>query len=420
MNGCPSDLALNMPEGMARIAGQINSWKGDAVEYVKVDMETDTYETAIDGFYHFDVPMHEAYKITPVKDKNPLNGVSTFDLVLISKHILNIQPFHSPYQWIAADANGSNTVTAFDMVQLRRLILAMDKDFKNNTSWRFIPADYDFTSANPLTEDFEEFYQIDSLSKNLLMNFIAVKIGDVNGNAKPNSLYTSEVRSSKEVFQMEVVDQLLKAGETYNITFSTKQLAQIQGYQFTLQLDDIQVEQVTEGIMHLNHFGLQGLDKGQITASWNQETVDGRQWTVDGSENLFTLQLVALQDVALSEILSIGESPTAVEAYDNTGKIMDIQLAFTTSSTMDSFELYQNAPNPFKETTHIKYSLPGDSEVQLVLRDETGRVLEVIRKDGKAGRNEIRLEEMKQTTGFIYYQLITKFGTKSRKMLQVK
>jgi len=122
---------------LALVSGQVMSWKGDAVEQVMMRTSHENYETQADGVYHLNLPMHSDYMLTPEKDRNPLNGVSTFDLVLMTKHILDIQPFVSPYQWIAADVNRSGTVTAFDMVQLRRLILAIDDKFHHNTSWRF-------------------------------------------------------------------------------------------------------------------------------------------------------------------------------------------------------------------------------------------------------------------------------------------
>jgi hypothetical protein len=76
--------------------------------------------------------------VTPTKDDNPLNGVSTYDLVLISKHILGLEPLGTPYKMIAADANKSGSITTFDIVELRKLILGIYTDLPNNTSWRFI------------------------------------------------------------------------------------------------------------------------------------------------------------------------------------------------------------------------------------------------------------------------------------------
>ena len=134
---------------------------------------------------------------------------------------------------------------------------------------------------------------------------------------------------------------------------------------------------------------------------------------------LFTLELLALEEVLVREVITIQEQPTAVEAYDKTGDLMEVQLQFNTPLE-STFELYQNEPNPYHNSTTIKYFLPADDATTLVLRDEAGRVLQVIQQDGKAGLNDIQLKELTLPAGFIYYQLTTRFGTKSKKMLQLK
>jgi hypothetical protein len=70
---------------------------------------------------------------------NPDNGVTTYDLVLISQHILSLQPFTSPFQIIAADANNSGSVTTFDIIDIRKVILGITPNFSSNKSWRYIP-----------------------------------------------------------------------------------------------------------------------------------------------------------------------------------------------------------------------------------------------------------------------------------------
>jgi hypothetical protein len=84
------------------------------------------------------VPFLGDYTVTPTKDNDPLNGVSTFDLVLINKHILGLEPLNTPYKMIAADANNSRSITTFDIVELRKLILGIYTELPNNTSWRFV------------------------------------------------------------------------------------------------------------------------------------------------------------------------------------------------------------------------------------------------------------------------------------------
>lgn len=144
--------------------------------------------TPANGRYEFlDIPGQAAYTLRPEKLIHSANGVSTFDLVLISRHILGVEPFNSPYKIIAADVNRSGTVSTLDLILLRRVILGVDSSFSNNTSWRFIPADYEFPiPANPFFgTGFPEIALIPNLQKDTVINFIGIKVGDVNASADP-------------------------------------------------------------------------------------------------------------------------------------------------------------------------------------------------------------------------------------------
>ncbi|MBK9014610.1 MAG: proprotein convertase P-domain-containing protein [Saprospiraceae bacterium] len=127
------------------VAGTIANEGNLGVENVSVNINSPSgfnsdLATNAAGFYGVNVDDGGDYTITPQYDQEPLNGVSTFDLVLISKHILGVAPLGSPYKVIAADANKSNSVTTFDLVEIRKLILFINSDFPNNTSWRFVDA----------------------------------------------------------------------------------------------------------------------------------------------------------------------------------------------------------------------------------------------------------------------------------------
>ncbi|MCB0525024.1 MAG: HYR domain-containing protein, partial [Saprospiraceae bacterium] len=111
------------------------------------------------GTYWFinSLPYGSNFTLTPAKDDNPLNGITTYDLVLISKHILGIEPLGSPYKMIAADANKSNSITTFDIVEIRKLILGIYQSLPGNDSWRFIDNSYVFPNpSNPFQEMFPE------------------------------------------------------------------------------------------------------------------------------------------------------------------------------------------------------------------------------------------------------------------------
>lgn len=124
------------------------------------------------------VPAHNV-RVTPEKDIEFLNGVSTFDLVLIRKHILSVKKLDSPYKIIAADINNDQVVTVSDLIDLQTLIL--NAGFPNNSSYRFVKEDYVFPNPqNPWEEPFPESCYFEGVDGNVFQNFIFVKIGDVN------------------------------------------------------------------------------------------------------------------------------------------------------------------------------------------------------------------------------------------------
>jgi len=121
------------------------------------------------------------------------------------------------------------------MVQLRQLILNITTEFPGNDSWRFVDASHEFTAANAAAENFSEFYTINTLAGNMEnVDFVGVKVGDVNGNAKANSLLGAETRSTNGALTLTAADRFVEAGETVTVAFTAADIANAQGYQFTL------------------------------------------------------------------------------------------------------------------------------------------------------------------------------------------
>ncbi|MDV7391670.1 hypothetical protein RZS08_09970, partial [Arthrospira platensis SPKY1] len=122
-----------------------------------------------------------------VKNTGLQNGVTTLDLVGMKKHILLLDLLDSPYAVIASDANRSNSVTTLDMVEITKVILGVSPAFPNNTSWRFLPAEYIFPNPdNPFAEPIPNGYGFPNLIFDLTdLDFYGVKVGDSNFSADP-------------------------------------------------------------------------------------------------------------------------------------------------------------------------------------------------------------------------------------------
>ncbi len=397
------------------VAGHIVNPNGENVEQVSVSVAggmQSNMTTGADGAFQFELTTGADYTVTPSKDMNPLNGVSTFDLVLISKHILGITTFDSPYKYIAADVNKSGTITAFDMVQLRQLILSINTEFSNNDSWRFVDAEHDFSTSttNPAAQEFAEFKNISQLAANMMnVDFVGVKIGDVNGNASANSLLGAESRTTNGTLNFNVTDRLVEAGETVTVDFTSADIATAQGYQFTMNFAGLNFDELTEGVASAANFNTNLAKRGMLTTSWNGEA------TAD--EVLFSLTFNATTTELLSELITVSSDLTAAEAYNTDGELLDVNIEFAAADVAVGFALGQNIPNPFSGETVVGFNLPVAGAATLTVMDVQGKVLKEIRGDYAKGYNTVTLQAKELTPGVLYYQLESADQVATKKMI---
>ena len=411
------DTLLECPLSRPIVSGSIQSTIGEMVEDVEVRVEGEgempqTITTSTDGNYSYTLQSGKNYQIRPKKDKNPLNGVSTFDLVLIQKHILGTRTFESPYHYIAADINQSGAISAFDMVILRQLILNIIPDFPNNDSWRFVNTSYPM-NTNPILEGYLDYHQVDNISKNEQINFTAVKIGDVNGTARPNSLVNTEERNFNGSLDLHVTNQYVEKGKRYTVNFSSHQFKEILGYQFTLQFGGLHFEDWTGGNIGKNHFGFSLAKRGFITTSWNQSN------TSITADNLFQLEFTATENGWLSDMIDINSTYTVAEAYNEIEELLAVQLIFDQANSKDKFfKLYQNQPNPFRQQTSIHFYLPETSLTTFSIMDITGKVITQRTQHYSKGEHTIRLDRKElPSKGLFYYQLSSSAGKQTKSML---
>ena len=150
--------------GEPGIAGMITTEQGIGLAGIEVLLAGGTNETTLTGtggvFFFTPPESGQDYTLIPSLEDAPLNGVSTFDMILISRHILGVEPLDSPYKRIAADTNGSGNISALDLIQLRRMILGIESDFGEVPSWRFITSNFVFpVLTNPQVGKFPRSHQ---------------------------------------------------------------------------------------------------------------------------------------------------------------------------------------------------------------------------------------------------------------------
>ena len=121
--------------------------------------------------------------VMPVNNENAANGISSLDIILVTRHILGTQSFTDPYQLLAADVNNSGSVSAADLVGIQRVLLNLTSEFDGQPSWIYVPADADL-SASTIRNGVQTAAEIAASEQDVQgLNFIGVKIGDLNDSA---------------------------------------------------------------------------------------------------------------------------------------------------------------------------------------------------------------------------------------------
>jgi hypothetical protein len=413
------------------IAGKVFTESNEGIEEAKVEVRTNGLVskesmTNVAGNFTVKAPMHNSYVVEPFRNDNAANGVSTLDILLIQRHILGIENLSSAYKLIAADANKTGTITAADLVEIRKVILGKADMFAGNTSWRFVPTDYVFANpANAPAETFPESRVINPLSGNMVNeNFYGIKIGDVNGSAKANSQSVSGSISRSRSLDLNVADMNLVAGNDYEVAFRASDIANVLGYQFTLNFrpEVVDFAGFEAGALNVTeeNFGFTMLKDGMITTSWNTTA----PVAVTGDEVLFTLTFRAKTNAMLSEVLTANSRFTSAEAISLEGGEIGLNLVFNTENgavAAGTYELYQNVPNPFANETRINFSLPETMDAVLTVFDVSGKAVKVIRGNYAKGLNGINISKADlPAAGVLYYQLEAGTFKATKKMIIIE
>ncbi len=407
------------------ISGAIKGYKNNPSPNVRVVLKNQNgleKELATDyqGTYVFnDLEMYSDYSVTAHFDSDPLQGITTKDIVKIQRHILGIEILDSPYKMIAADVNKSGTITASDISELRKMILGVQNHFDKNQSWNFVDANVALTPDN--FKSFSSEFQIKQLD-NITTNgdFMAIKTGDVTGEAVTGFYGNAISREGKSIL-FEIPELTYRKDDLLEIPVRCLVSDEIFGFQIELNINEMDYEFVSldNGLAHISsdQYHYEG---GHLRISWNPQS----SIVVDNSNVLFKLRLKAKSSGVLNlNSIQINSQGFASEMYFKNSD-RNIALVYRLDSSGDhagGFDLYQNVPNPFQEKTTIYFQAPKASVVSMELFDLNGKLLKNYLIDAKAGINslEINSDEL-GTRGVIYYRLDTKDFSSTRKMIIIK
>ncbi|MFN0176338.1 MAG: PKD-like domain-containing protein [Saprospiraceae bacterium] len=419
------------------IAGRI-IWEHDDVSGVKdatvklsqgmVSLGSDLSDT--NGDYELTVPAAGLFRVTPVKNINRLNGVTTADATRITNHVNFSNPILDPYKKVCADVNRSGIINTQDATLITQCLMGNPTALAIfNVFWRFTPTDYVMPgTAHQNVPAFPEFKDVTVTTLDVTgVNFFGMKIGDVDAVwADPQM--TPNIPPLVWVLQ----DQTLVAGTEVEVTFAASNFYDLASYQMALDFDPTQLQFVgfqPLGAIPMNlldNFGAYNANLGELRNAWALGT---GTTLADGTPVFRAKFKVLASGQKLSQVLKLDDSELPCKAYSEALVPTDVKLLFTesvsTGTPLDlgklQLQLMQNRPNPFADATTIGFILPEACDAHIRILDISGRELTSYDRQYTAGYHELEFRmENAWSYGVLFCELVTPQGKRTIKMITAK
>ncbi|HEX5626263.1 MAG TPA: carboxypeptidase regulatory-like domain-containing protein [Saprospiraceae bacterium] len=375
--------------------------------------------TDFQGQYAFTNLQANSYYLSASKNDDITNGVSTLDIVLIQRHILGLKKLNSSYQILAADVNGSNTITAKDVSDIRRAILGVTTSFPNQTPvWRMIDAAHVFQNPDQ-PWDAPSRLESDKIAEKLdRLHFTGIKTGDVDLSAEVN-LNGSQSRLRAEQLMWTLAPAKLNANGELEIAILAGKAIELEGFQLGLEgrVGGLQITSIRPEALDIASEDYR-VESNRVKISWApQHTV-----SVEAGQRLFTIVFEKPEGAASMDLALKTMSGFSSEAYVSGNTMtLELQRGGTGAGQQEAFAMYPIQPNPFATQALLRFELPGSGNVRLSVFDATGKTVYVRDQWMERGTREMLVSKSElNASGLLYYTLSTPFGSASEKMVIIE
>ncbi len=391
------------------LSGKVEQYNGVSIPDIEISVYSQganqpIYQKKVDGAYIFEgLRPNNTYELHARQQSNWKDGINTRDLVYIQKYLLNKLDFDEAWRFIAADANGSNTISTADISVIKKLILGRTNRFKKTDSWALYDANIEWHNINKLRSK-KGLLRVNAQDEDISgLNWIGIKVGDVTGDRNglrsdptENINLKIEVKSNPEKNELAFV-----AKSEYNVeglqgTFTLPgNIKALKGATLPLFTDDYAL--YPEGTFTLAWFTANGLEIGY-------------------GDTLFTVLVEPFASESKTVILGDAITTNLVFGQDGSaGRLIQVN---TTSTEIKNLTLFPCYPNPAGKETTIRFENPTGEVVHLEVYNNKGEMLRRYEIVGKKGYSEFTLElSTLQHKGVLLYRLSTKSNAKSGKIV---
>jgi len=358
------------------------------------------------------------YTVRPVWNWNA-PGLDILDASDIMLNLADMKTF-SCYQEIAADINGTNSVTITDVIEALRYIVELDTLLPVN--WRFVAHDY-FFGENCFTYPDSMSVTVNNASV-LDADFIGIRTGDVNGS------FSSERNGSRKLLDnpggevlvtVENPRQNMKGLITVPLSIECDKA--VTGIELHLAVDSRIIGEVrvksdhfeallankTDGMLHIA-----GVGSGNIETESDRSIVIEVQYPVENRDD-YTIAFNLESGLAAVD-----------DGYAYPVKLESAMTEEGANGLPDWYELGQNRPNPFNPTTNISFALPNPSQVRIEVLNILGQRVKVLLEDNlEAGAHTVVWDGCdangsRVASGIYLYRMEAEGFHQTKKMVLVK
>lgn len=436
---CEANLLLQDNSGVcngtsasqrADVAGRVEDAFGRAVKDVKITVSSSQPEfpksvfTNNRGDYNIEkLNLFQNYEITASKTDKAEDGVSTLDLLKIQKHILALGKFENVSQMIAADVNNDGKINVSDLVEVRKIILGVTTDFAQSPAWKFISQ-----RQMPKMDNYYQALQtivIDGLPVTQYdQNFLAIKMGDVDGSFLSNANSTNV--QPRSAIAINTANKALYKGEIVTIPLEINQKG-LNGLQLNLSLDHSKVKFL--GAYRTSQTSI----KEEITSdrlediySFEDDNILRMIWSDPNHQEEkmnIILEFEVRQDMTVKDLLVLSDKKTT-ELYVSQSNVLEARkVQFKLSETVkvnDQLVVFQNVPNPFKYETDIPFEISSPQQVSLNIYTVDGKLIYQKNGEFSKGLNHFKITEQELSVkGMLFYNINTKTQNSGRRMIKI-
>lgn len=368
----------------------IRSWNDTTFDKNGIPVVTTHHDTswfdltkkdmAMEGDYAFtDLQRHKDYRISAFKDDGRMNGVDIWDYYTIYFHVHKYFQIQDVIDLISADVDGDGLVNRKDYNMLLGAILDPKSPDNKFQSWRFYDKQSVLVYLSDPTDDPEELMEVKDLYlPKEDVDFIGVKVGDVNRSVVPDQIADDHPIISRSYQNMEVkvvhLENLIKLN-----------------FERAIMIADVQI--------HLANAEILSARMGEIPISI-QAMNDGN-YRLIGLHPYGEAELVLEIRNKVSDKTNFVLHPASSVVYD------DSRIPYTLTSEVTGqgmIEVISYLPNPVIDQLHFNVNLTSPEVLDIEIYNDHGQnLLSESLGDFEAGQVKFAIDVASLPQGNTYY-----------------